>query len=501
MTPKKSWISLAVAGTSLVVVGGLMVANTDVSNTSSSTIADEETAEVDVSTVETASLATSAFWDSSQTHSISLSYDDADYDAMIETYLATGDKEWITATVVIDGTTFEDVGLKLKGNSSLRGLSTDADAELSTEDPASLPWIINLDKFVDDQDYDGATEIVVRGNSTETALNEALALELLEASGLAAEQAVAVEFEVDGESSLRLVIENPNNSWADREFENADALYKAESGGDYSYLGDDPSAYDEVFDQEAGDDDLVPLMAFLQFINESDDETFAVELDQWLDVDSFATYLAFQELVGNFDDIDGPGNNSYLAYDGDTGLMTVASWDLNLSFGVTNNDAAGAGQAAGQVRGEESAQLGVGEMPSGVAGQASEGGSPPPFAADASGALPGSDTDELPAEGELPEPPAGEADQVARGAVGAAAGGGAQGSNILSERFLENAEFSAAYEAELDRLSELLFTSGLAQSALDEWSEVLIVDASGLVSSAVVDEEAASVVQSFPLAS
>ncbi|WP_396667532.1 CotH kinase family protein [Microbacterium sp. R86528] len=450
MTPKKSWISLAIAGTSLVVVGGLLLASANVS--SSAFTLDAETVEIDALNVEAASVGTSAFWDSSQVHSISLSYDDADYDAMIATYLDTGEKEWITATVVIDGTVIDNVGLKLKGNSSLRGLSTDADAELSAEDPASLPWIINLDKFVDDQDYDGATEFVVRGNATETALNEALALELLEASGLAAEQAVAVEFEIDGESSLRLVIENPNNSWADREFDNADALYKAESGGDYSYRGDDPAQYDEAFDQEAGDDDLEPLTAFLQFINESDDETFAAELDQWLDVESFATYLAFQELVGNFDDIDGPGNNSYLAYDGDTGLMTVVSWDLNLSFGVTNNDAAGARQPGG-----------------------------------------------LPSARELPEPPADASAQGGDTVEGA--GGGAQGSNILSQRFLENTEFSAAYEAELDRLSELLFTSGFAQSALDEWSEALTADASGLVASTVVAEEAASVMQNFPLAS
>ena len=41
---------------------------------------------------------------------------------MIETFVDSGDKEWIEATVTIDGTTFERVGLRLKGNSSLMGL-------------------------------------------------------------------------------------------------------------------------------------------------------------------------------------------------------------------------------------------------------------------------------------------------------------------------------------------------------------------------------------------
>ena len=55
-------------------------------------------------------------------HDIEVSYDQADYEAMIDAYVETGEKEWIEATVTIDGVTYEQVGLRLKGNSSLRGL-------------------------------------------------------------------------------------------------------------------------------------------------------------------------------------------------------------------------------------------------------------------------------------------------------------------------------------------------------------------------------------------
>ena len=128
----------------------------------------------------------------------------------------------------------------------------------------------------------------------------------------------AVRFSVNGsEAVLRLVIENPDDLWMADNFDIGGALYKAESTGDYSYRGDDPDSYDEVFDQEAGKDnaDLTPLIEFLDFINNSDDATFNAELSKRLDVDSFATYLAMEELMANFDDIDGPGNNSYLYYD------------------------------------------------------------------------------------------------------------------------------------------------------------------------------------------
>ncbi|HZK05304.1 MAG TPA: hypothetical protein VFC82_05570, partial [Actinomycetaceae bacterium] len=61
-------------------------------------------------------------FDDAVVHSIDVQVDGAAYDAMIETYTSTGEKEWLSATVTIDGVEYEAVGIKLKGNSSLRGL-------------------------------------------------------------------------------------------------------------------------------------------------------------------------------------------------------------------------------------------------------------------------------------------------------------------------------------------------------------------------------------------
>lgn len=288
------------------------------------------------------------FYDSSTVHSVSVTFDETEYDEMLQAYADTGEKEWITATVVIDGVTYENVGIKLKGNSSLQGLSQalngqsgGSDSDLSPDEPEGLPWRIKLDEYVDGQDHDGETDFAVRGNSTETALNEAVSLELLDEAGLATQQASATRFSVNGsDEQLRLVVQNPDDqNWYEENVDDNGVLFKAESGGDYSYRGDDYTAYTEAFDLEANPDDLSdeeayePLIEFLDFINNADDETFAAELGNYLDVDSFAEYLAIEELLGNSDDIDGPGNNSYLAYDPDTGLFTVIAWDHNLTLG------------------------------------------------------------------------------------------------------------------------------------------------------------------------
>ncbi len=287
---------------------------------------------------------------STEVHDISITFDEVDYDAMIAAYQSSSDKVWIEATVTIDGATFERAGLRLKGNSSLFALTgRESTNGTSADDPSSLPWLIDLDQYVE-QSLDGLTELVVRSNSTTTGLNEAVAQELLEAAGLASQDAIAVSFSVNGSDPvLRLAIDNPDGTWMEDEFGESGALYKAEAEGDYSYRGDDPEAYTDVFDQEAGTDDvdLTPLIEFLEFLDDSDDATFAAELASRLDIESFATYLAFQDMIANRDDIDGPGNNSYLHYDIQTGQMTVVSWDLNLAFGTANVIEAPAGGRGG----------------------------------------------------------------------------------------------------------------------------------------------------------
>jgi spore coat protein CotH len=375
---------------------------------------------------------TAAVYDASVVHSVSVEFDPDDFDAMVETFDDTGDKEWIPATVTIDGETFEDAGLRLKGNSSLREVDVDTD-------PAEIPWLIKLDEFVEGQELDGYTQFVVRSSGTETALNEAVALDLLEEAGLVSEHAVATRFSVNGgEARLRLVVQNLDGTWDDENFDSDGILYKAEAGGDYSYRGEDPDAYTNVFDQETATDDerLEPLIDLLEFINNSDDETFAAELGEHLDLQAFATYLAFEDLIANGDDIDGPGNNSYLRYDETTGAFTVVAWDHNGAFG-------GFGRPGGMGDRPDGAPRGVGP-----AGGAPGAGGP------------------------------------------AGAGGPGGGANVLVERFTADPAFNALYEQAAADLRASLYESGDAQAVLDAWVDVLTEQAADLVDESTVDSEA-----------
>lgn len=394
-------------------------------------------------------------FDDGTVHTVAISYDEADYAELVAAYQGSAEKIWIEATVTIDGVTYEQAAIRLKGNSSLFGLrdsGTDTEAQ-------TLPWLVRLDKEIEGQSHLGVSAFVIRSNSSETALNEALALELLEAAGLASESSASIRLTMNGSAEeLRLVVEHLDEDWEEANFAADGLLYKAESEGDYTYRGDDPAAYEDVFDQETGEEDLTPLIEFLDFVNNSDDATFAAELDRYLDVEAFATYLAFEELIDNFDDIDGPGNNSYLRYDAETGRMTVVAWDHNLAFGVRNVNGGGPGGAGGPGGQRPTGQAPVGQAP---VGQAPVGGGFP------TGGGPG------------------------------AMGGPNAKSNPLVERFLADDTFAGLVTRAKADLQAELFDSGLADELLAERAAVLTDEAADLVDAATVAAEVAAITASI----
>jgi len=441
----------------------------------------------------------SAFYDNSVLHTIEVSFDQDDYDDMIDAYTTSRDKAWIEADVVIDGVSYRQVGLRLKGNSSLSGLgggplggrgadttdTTDTTDEAargpvgggpaggfgsaSADEPERLPWLIRLDKYIDDQAHQGLTELVVRSSSTETGLNEAVSLALLREAGLATQRAVSTRFTVnDRPSVLRLVVENPNDDWASENLGDG-PLYKADASGDYSYRGDDPEDYGDAWEQEAGDDDLTPLIDFLDFINNSSDETFAAELADHLDVEAFADYLAIEDLLANFDDISGPGNNSYLYFDRRSERFTVVAWDHNLA--LSQFGAMGGGGDGGF----DPTQIPGGTLPEGFDPAQIPGGTLPE----------GFDPAQIPG-GTLPE---GFDPAQIPGALGRG--------NVLADRFMENETFAALYEDALATLRADLYESGRAQAILTELTDSLLATATSLVDAATIESESSAVAGFF----
>lgn len=481
---------------------------------------------------------TATFFNADSVHEISVTAEPDDITAALKAYAADGTKDWISADVTIDGTTFKNVGMKLKGNSTLRGADESSDA-------ATLPWVLRLDKFEANQSYSGRSEFVIRTNSSESSLNEAVALDLLGEAGLATEHAAATRFSLNGsDAELRLVIDNPSDElYSDETFEGDGITYKAD--GDYSYRGDAASDYESAFEVESGADDLTPIATFLDFVNNSSDEDFSSKLSDYLDTDQFATYLAMQDLVSNTDDIDGPGNNSFLRYDSETKKMTVVAWDQNLSFG-SGPGGMGGGGAMGGGNGEGPGKmdsdslltsmlpdglkladakkqieagtvpdgmelpeqmtlqdgtklidvlkdLANGQMPDGLSFTGRGGGQPP--AMDGQGGAPGGNMTPPDQNSSNDTNTTESKDKPAGGQNGGKSMGGK--SNPLVTRFLADEDFKAQYEAAKTELADKLYESGTAEEILNKWTTLLNNEASDLIDAETVSSEADTIRSHF----
>ncbi|MCA9859184.1 MAG: CotH kinase family protein [Thermomicrobiales bacterium] len=468
---------------------------------------------------QTPATSTGVFLDPSVLHDVMATFDQDEYDAMIATFAETGDKEWLSATVTIDGQVFEQTGLRLKGNSSLMGLRGDnggfdfqeaedfllpqtvTNAEgtpvavpgdgtfeprvefgggmggnVSADEPQGLPWLVRLDRNIDGQNYNGLYEFVIRSNNSETALNEALALNLLTEAGLASQAAAFIHFSTNGsDPRLRIAIENPDDVWLEKHFSLEGTLFKSEAEGNWSYRDENWESYVEAFDLEAGgsDDDAedyAPLISFLDFLNNSDDAAFTTDLPARLDIEQFAVYMAMMDLIQNDDAIDGPGNNSYLYYDPATSMFTVAPWDMNLAFGGMGGFGGGTGMGPGG---------NMGGRPQGTPGQGQ-------FPMDGETLM----INGTPiAAGDMPMGP--ESDFIQDGGMGGRGGFGGM-SNPLARRWDANTEFATLQSETQDRLRSELFESGTATNILARWVSVLETQATDLVDQSTIDRESQS---------
>ncbi|SNT64631.1 Spore coat protein CotH [Asanoa hainanensis] len=375
---------------------------------------------------------TTDLFDATKAHEITLTFRADDYQRLLDEYFEEGEKSFLEADVTVDGTALPSVGIRLKGNSTLSGLTRDGQARsgrfgqgrasLKAEEPENLPWLIRFDEFVDGRRYQGHREIAVRvagmgGGST--VLNEALALDVLAATGQPAQRYAYSSFTVnDRPTTARLIVDHPDEGLPGGD----GVLYKSLATSQFTDQGDDQTAYADDFEQitKKGSQDLQPVINLVKWVNSASDAEFDAKLGEHVDVAAFARYVAVQDLLMNFDDMAGPGRNYYLWYDLDTKTFTVVGWDYNLTFSSMG------------------------------------GGFRPP------------DGMEMP---EGFQPPEG----MERPDGGQRPGGGfdGMGGNKLKERFQASAAFKTVYEEAHRDLYQKIYGDGTALSSLDRIAKVL----------------------------
>ena len=234
------------------------------------------------------------------------------------------DEIYHEAKVTIDGVVADTVGIRTKGNSSLKSVAS--------SDSDRFSFKIKLDEYVEDQTLLGLDEFVLNNMFSDASyMREYLSYKIMGEAGLAVPLSSFVEVSINGERyGLYLMVEAIEDSYLNRAFgENEGNLYKQEQGSTLIYETDE--AYKSSEQKNGDDESKTDLANFIKILNEMPDGEKG-EIESVLNVDSALKYIAANTVLENYDSYNGSFAQNYYLYN-QSGQFNVIPWDFNMAFG------------------------------------------------------------------------------------------------------------------------------------------------------------------------
>lgn len=251
---------------------------------------------------------------------VKITMDEADFQDMLDNASA---EEMKTASVEYNGIKMDNIGIRTKGNLSLRSVvNTDSER---------YSFKLSFDEYVSNQTLYGISKINLNNNYSDSSyMREFLTYELAETMGLPTPGYSYVNLYVNGElRGCYLAVEQIDTAYLERNFGNSyGALYKAEmsgNGGDLAWYGNDIDSYGGLVQKSETSNGDVLLDMLDELNNGSDYESV-------LDVEEALKYIALNVVTVNWDSYLGSNKQNYYLYEND-GVFSVLPWDYNMAFG------------------------------------------------------------------------------------------------------------------------------------------------------------------------
>lgn len=268
-----------------------------------------------------------SLYDTNTIQDIRIVFAQSNWDALLDAQ-ASGAEDYISATsVTINGTTFNNVGVKYKGN--------------STYNPNNQknPLHIELDTY-ETQDYQGYTDIKLSNVAYDpTFVREPLSYSILR-QYMHAPLCNYANVYINGTlMGVYVNSESVSKKFVDNHFySNSNAFFKCNPIGgagpgsssypNLAYLGTTVASYEPAYEMnsDTGWEDLIGLTNTLS--------NNTANIESVLDVDRALWMLAFNNVLVNLDSYSGTFKQNYYLYKDDNGRFNPVVWDLNMSFGV-----------------------------------------------------------------------------------------------------------------------------------------------------------------------
>ena len=270
----------------------------------------------------------SRLFDDGRVHTVDLRVED--WAAFLENAPA---EEYIPCTAVIDGEEFYQVGLRAKGNNSLR----------LTEEYGLSRYSLKLefDHYVDGGNYHGLDKFSLDASFQDNSyLKTYMVYDMMAFMGVPAPLCSYTWVTVNGEDwGLFLAIEAPEEAFARRNFGNDyGKLYKPDyrslnaENADVAlqYIDDYPDSYPGIFENakfETSQADQERVIEALKTLSTGENLETAINVDEVL------RYFTVQAFVMNWDSYLGHTGHNYFLYEED-GVLSILPWDYNLAFGT-----------------------------------------------------------------------------------------------------------------------------------------------------------------------
>ena len=241
---------------------------------------------------------------------------------------------YVHADLDFEGWCFQEVSVRYKGNNTY----------MTSRNSLKRPLKLDLNRGFKGRRLGGVTMLNLHNNVNDSGgMNEPLSYRLFRAAGVpACRTAYAqVYLTVPGQYTnhyvgLYSIVENVDNNFTRSRFgTKRGALFKPVTRQVFEDMGDNWSAYEQayaaktpVFDHEAG-----RVIEFSKLVSHASDAEFAARLEEFLDLDEFARFMAVTVWLSNMDSILSMGQNFYVYLHPKTQQFQFLPWDFDHSFG------------------------------------------------------------------------------------------------------------------------------------------------------------------------
>ncbi len=279
-----------------------------------------------------------SIFDDSRVQRVEISLAQADWDLL---WADPEAKTQVRVDATIFGERLEDVGLRMRGQFSLR------------ESGAKKPWKIDTDAYIDGQEFRNLRQLVFLNNIGDPSMmREKLAYEMMSFAGVPASHTSYVEFwfDIADDSAppffwgVYTMVERVDRKYLGNRFgqDSKDGnLYKASHAQrgpmDLVYYGerieDYPQqngqyAYGKMNNDLSDYSDIINLCRVIDGTHYASEEAFTQALEAAFNVDGFLRYMAVVVILDNWDTYPYTGNNYFLFNNPVTGKYEWFPWDL-----------------------------------------------------------------------------------------------------------------------------------------------------------------------------